>query len=495
MAQSVTLYNLLISCPGDVKDEVALVESAVDEFNELYADPLEITIKTRYWGKSSYAQSGGKPQVLLNAQFVNKCDAAVAIFWTRFGSPTDEYSSGTEEEIEIMLQSGKQVFMYFSDKPIPPSKMNGDGYKKVQDFRDKYKDRGIYFTYSSDEEFRKMFFAHLSMYFLSDKKAKETVSEHRSKLKLLGIDENGQLSEKAFVFPFVLNLQITMQEYISLIKTMYAEIAEMNVGSRTPVSNDLLATFKRPVDIDEKERDFFTAIAKQLEVELADSFFELGNLCKDSLTSNILSGPTLDGSPEEREKYWKIQKLHETISKALEWAPIEEAFSGMKCIKLAVQNCGKAIDEDVEITFEVPQESLITLSEFPQFNDEEMQYLLTDCEMSVLFGINGTADYIGYSESEKNGRTHYNAHLYGLPGYIPDYSDDFIEELNDVFCYTVYLNENKYIVKLKVDYIKHNTTVAFPTVLFVKKEIVEIPYRITSKNNPDIVEGTLKVQN
>lgn len=479
MAQSVTLYNLLISCPGDVKDEVALVESAVDEFNELYADPLGITIKTRHWEKSSYAQSGGKPQVLLNEQFVNKCDAAVAIFWTRFGSPTDEYSSGTEEEIEIMLQSGKQVFMYFSDKPIPPSKMNGDEYKKVQDFRDKYKDRGLYFTYSSDEEFKKMFFAHLSIYFLSDKKVKETVSEHRSKLKLLGINENGQLSEKAFVFPFVLNSQIIMQEYISLIKTMYKEIAEINVGSRTPVSNALLATFQRPVDIDEKERDFFTAIAKQLDLELPDSFFELGNLCKDSLTSNILSGPTLNGSPKEREKYWKIQKLNETISKALEWAPIEEAFSGMKCIKLAVQNCGKAIDEDVEITFEVPQESLVTLSEFPQFNNEEMQYLLTDCEMSVLFGINGTADYIGYSESEKNGRTHYNTHLYGLPGYIPDYSDDFIEELNDVFCYTVYSNENKYIVKLKVDYIKHNTTVAFPTVLFLKKEIVEIPYRIT----------------
>ena len=119
MAQNVTLYNLLISCPGDIKEEVTLIEAAVDEFNELYAETLGITIKTRHWSKSSYAQSGGKPQALLNEQFVNKCDAAVAIFWTRFGSPTDEYGSGTEEEIEIMLQSGKQVFMYFSDKPIP----------------------------------------------------------------------------------------------------------------------------------------------------------------------------------------------------------------------------------------------------------------------------------------------------------------------------------------------------------------------------------------
>lgn len=116
MAQNVTLYNLLISCPGDIKEEVTLIESAVDEFNELYAETLGITIKTRHWSKSSYAQSGGKPQALLNEQFVNKCDAAVAIFWTRFGSPTDEYGSGTEEEIEIMLQSGKLMSLHISTK-------------------------------------------------------------------------------------------------------------------------------------------------------------------------------------------------------------------------------------------------------------------------------------------------------------------------------------------------------------------------------------------
>ena len=32
------------------------------------------------------------------------CDAAVAIFWTKFGTPTDKYGSGTEEEIEEMLR-------------------------------------------------------------------------------------------------------------------------------------------------------------------------------------------------------------------------------------------------------------------------------------------------------------------------------------------------------------------------------------------------------
>ena len=31
------------------------------------------------------------------------------MFWTRFGTPTDEYGSGTEEEIEIMLPDGTNL--------------------------------------------------------------------------------------------------------------------------------------------------------------------------------------------------------------------------------------------------------------------------------------------------------------------------------------------------------------------------------------------------
>ena len=485
MAQSITLYNLLISCPSDVKNEVALIETAVSEFNELYSDTLGITIKTRHWSKSSYAKSGGKPQTLLNEQFVNKCDAAVAIFWTKFGSPTDEYRSGTEEEIEIMLQSGKQVFMYFSDKPISPSQMN----------EDEYKNRGIYFTYSSDEEFKKLFFAQLSMYFLSDKKVKEATVNNVSDLKLMSIDENGKLSEEVYIYPFRLNTQTSMYQFFDTIRLIYQEIAGMNVGKRTTVNNAFFAGFTSPVDIDEEERKFITTVAEQLELELPDDFFDLGNLVKDSLTSNFLNGPNLKGTSEEKRKYWKIKRLHETISKALEWAPVENAFSKKRCIRLAVQNCGKVIDEDVEITFIIPQEALLTLDGFPQFKNDEMGYMLNDCDMSVLFGIDSTAEYIEYSESKRNQGFNYVPHSIGLPGYVPNYSDDFTAELKSIFCYSVYSESDNYIVKLKVDYIKHNTTVAFPSILFIEDTFKEIPYKITSKNNPGIVEGILNVQN
>ena len=82
-----------------------------------------------------------------------------------------------------------------------------------------------------------MFFAHLSMHFLTEKRVSETVNEHRSELKLLGIDQNGRLTEEAVVCPFVLNTEITMKEYIFSIKNMYQEISGMGVGSRTAVAN------------------------------------------------------------------------------------------------------------------------------------------------------------------------------------------------------------------------------------------------------------------
>lgn len=490
--QNVTLYNLLISCPSDVKSEIRLIEETVDDFNELYAEPLGITVKIRHWSKSSYAQSGGKPQALLNEQFVNKCDAAVAIFWTRFGSPTDEYGSGTEEEIEIMLQSGKQVFMYFSDRPISPSQVNDEGYKKVLAFREKYKDKGIYYTYSTDEEFKRLFFAHLSMYFLSEKKVRDIKDERCSDLKLLGIDEHGELSEDASIYQFRPNVKTTVEEYIDSIRAMYQEIAGMNVGKRALMSSNF--AFCSPMDIDENEKKFITSFAERLELGLPDDFFDLGNLKKNALASNILTGPSLEGSTEEKRKYEKIQELQEAISDALKWSTVEKAFSDKRCIRLAIQNCGKAIDEDVEITFEVPQKSLLALDEFPQFSNKIMGYLLNECEMDTLFGIDSTAEYVEYSESQKNSSHYYRSSSHGLPGLVPDYSDDFKAELDDIFCYSIYPNGDNYILKLKVDYIKHNTVVAFPSVLFVKDEITEIPYKITSKHNPDVVEGTLKIQ-
>lgn len=140
----ITAYDLLISCPGDVLRYAKVVKECVDIFNHTLGKNNNVQIMPKHWSIDSFPQSGDKPQELLNKQFVRDCDAAVAIFWTKFGTPTDKYQSGTEEEIEEILSSGKQVFLYFVDAQINPSEMDLEQFKKVKEFKERYKDRGIY---------------------------------------------------------------------------------------------------------------------------------------------------------------------------------------------------------------------------------------------------------------------------------------------------------------------------------------------------------------
>ena len=278
MPRNVVQYDLLISCPEDITSEISVIEDAVLQFNTQFSDALGISIRTKHWRKNSYAQSGGKPQALLNEQFVNDCDAAVAVLWTRFGTPTDEYGSGTEEEVEIMLSSGKQVFMYFSDKPLSPSQMNEESYKKVQAFRDKYKDRGIYFTYSSDEEFKTLFFAHLSQYFLSEKRVAEVKEERHSKLKIVGIDKNQNINDEASIIKFVPNTEMTMTKYLDKIRSFYSNISSMKVGKQVDSSETLSKlsfSFEKPMEIGEDIKRIISSVAKELDINITEDFLLL----------------------------------------------------------------------------------------------------------------------------------------------------------------------------------------------------------------------------
>ena len=498
MPKNVIQYDLLISCPGDITNEISIINDVVSQFNTQFSDALGISIRTKHWRKNSYAQSGGKPQALLNEQFVKDCDAAVAILWTRFGTPTDEYGSGTEEEIEIMLSSGKQVFMYFSDKSLSPSQMNGESYKKVQAFRDKYKDRGIYFTYSTDEEFKTLFFAHLSQHFLSEKRVAEVKGERHSELKVVSIDQNQHISDRAHIISFVPNTEMTISKYLERIRTLFNVISAIKLDKRIELPEKIAKytlSFNKPVEINEDKRRIIKSVAERLGIDITEEFFALGNLSKSSIPTDIMGSFSLNGTDAEEEKYDAIQELLETISKLSDWAPVEMAFADKKCLKLALKNCGTDIDEDIEISLAIPKNSLLPINDFPKFSNNEMGYLLNDCNMSEIFGICSTSMYSDYDSSIVTSRRF--SPRVSTPstvlGYTPNYSNDFESELADVFCYSCFDEGEKYIVKLKFDYIKHNTTIAFPSVIFLKETLESIPYTITSKNSPKVISGEIKI--
>lgn len=100
-----------------------------------------------------------------------------------------------------------------------------------------------------------------------------------------------------------------------------------------------------------------------------------------------MGGNSINGTPEEKAKYYLLSDTFDIIYDCMHWAKVESSLSGLLCIKLALTNIGTTYDEDVEISLTIPNEYYIELSDLFQFDNSVMGYLLNDCEISTLFGI------------------------------------------------------------------------------------------------------------
>ena len=234
-------------------------------------------------------------------------------------------------------------------------------------------------------------------------------------------------------------------------------------------------------------------------MSLPDDFFELGNLTKDGFGgATILGQYCLKGTDDEKKKYELIQSLYDTIIDYSKQSRIEKAFSNINCLKFAVENDGTAVDEDIEIIITLPKHDLLVIGEFPDLDNSSKNYLLNEFDMDELFRIPSTAQYMEFESAMKPSPSWSytpptSVDSFPLLAGNTDYSEDYENELLRIFSYEIYSKGKYYICKLKLDYVKHHTAVAFPTPIFLKNIPEEIPYTITSKNAAEIIHGTVKV--
>lgn len=153
-------YKLLISHPSDINEEINYINEIIKKYNEHQGRMDGINIYTVEWGTHTYPMFDYKhegPQGLINKQLVYECDGVIAIFWNRIGSPTKKHISGTVEEISKMVEAGNDVLIYFCEKPIKNSEIDGKQLEKLQQFKKEYQEKGIYQTYSKPKEFKEKF--------------------------------------------------------------------------------------------------------------------------------------------------------------------------------------------------------------------------------------------------------------------------------------------------------------------------------------------------
>jgi len=214
MSYNATVINVMIACPSDVAVEKQLVKDSIQVWNSVNAEDKQIVLMPISWDTHSSPKMGERAQEIINEQVLEHCDLLVAIFWTRLGSPTGDSRSGTVEEIEKHVSTGKPVMIYFSSAPVRLDSVNDQQYKALQDFKHECEKKGLIETYETISEFSDKFSRQLAQtiirYFAPNSlpstdvrpaKASNRIPELSNEAKLLLIeaseDSNGMVIKVA----------------------------------------------------------------------------------------------------------------------------------------------------------------------------------------------------------------------------------------------------------------------------------------------------------
>ena len=173
MSFTATIYNIMIGAPGDIKDEIGVAKNVLFRWNEINSQSRYISLLPLYWKSSTYPSSGEPPQKSINKQVVDYSDLMVCVFYTRFGSPTDTHQSGTEEEIDEHLKSGRHV-MVFLKEVTDTTEKDETQYKKLTDFFERHNNDFYWVKYKDTTEFERIFRESLELFINRNWKNRES---------------------------------------------------------------------------------------------------------------------------------------------------------------------------------------------------------------------------------------------------------------------------------------------------------------------------------
>ncbi|KAA3438290.1 hypothetical protein [Rufibacter hautae] len=203
MPYTAKVFRILIASPSDVEEEREIIARVIQEWNDLHSYDKKVVLLPLRWETHASPEMGKRPQEFINRDVVDYCDMAIGVFWTRIGSPTEDFDSGTIEEIEKVGANGKIVMLYFSKAKVELDNVDLEQYKKLKEFKKKTYDNGLVENYKNILDFRDKLYKHLEI------KTRQLINESISSkdFSLLPNLELGFLSND-FKFKDKINLKL-----------------------------------------------------------------------------------------------------------------------------------------------------------------------------------------------------------------------------------------------------------------------------------------------
>lgn len=532
MPTHIARYDVLISHPSDAEDEANIVRESISRLNHAHSKEEGIELIPLDWNYDTRADSGDEPQKLINKQLVDECDIVIAIFKQRYGSPTSDYGSGTEEEIMLALKTGKRVMLYCWE-PMGGF-IDEIEIEKINDLKRRLGKSVLYKSFSNCDDLREKMNYELAK--LIGALREESSRIGIPALSLMGISGTGVTDNLVIRRPNIEALA-NLKKYKSVMGSLLSDITEHPLTAHDGVSEELCEEYSTEAssqmnEIAEKCRismhipkgtaDFFSAkpyafpqeniglisgTLGSLGFDVPDDLFDLGNLGQRTTLDALNYGTKLVvvGTEDEEEKHKKLIALRDVCVEYNESKAMIDRFFGMGLIGLAIRNNGGRPAHHVRIELRFPRGVLLNGESIPSPGD----YLLAIFEerfAKALLTINATEHYESYDETVVRIESGFRV------GYLPqpkpwtglgiheppafdegDYRNQVASLLGD---YSIVLSHDgsEEVLRLSMDCVRHGAAYAFPAFIPISLNgAANVEYCILADENPDSICGTIEL--
>lgn len=187
MPKGKVIHNVFISCTSDIFHEVDIVKSEIYNLN-LRFKKFPVRLEYLYWKEDLDTEYGHRAQESINRQLINESDIGIIILDNKLGSDTGKFESGVIEEINVLINKGKKIYVYFSEKKLDKNNSYDSKFIKeknrVENFKKEFGKKAIYRTYEDLEDFRFKLNKDLNAYILDISMMYTPTIKHKDELPI-----------------------------------------------------------------------------------------------------------------------------------------------------------------------------------------------------------------------------------------------------------------------------------------------------------------------
>jgi hypothetical protein len=255
------------------------------------------------------------------------------------------------------------------------------------------------------------------------------------------------------------------------------------------------------VDIPEQWKITIIEFANKNEIQIETQFWNVGNL-KKKVSFLALpfagDGTAFEGNEDEKNRYETIKNLYLEIREYEEYKVFFTSIDNQSFVKLVLTNIGKTFDEDIDVKLIIKKGCVLEIKDIavPGINiiDEILKMKFLDYVYEIE-NSDTIENYSGYplSSTNLNYRIPDPFLRVSIQDEYMEHKQQYNDDLERIFCYEYFSKDECDIFTFHINYLKHNTAMAFPSVLVLKEVPESIEYEISSKFVANIVKGKIEI--